>query len=159
MRENDEVAIKTTIISKKNNNKLTYIDELKGPRSLATDPDNKISSFTFLSGNTEKLNIDRKGPEGYQFVIDNIQLDSGQSLSFSYTARYKQTTPTAKIDVADQDLITQNKHKDTYPDITINSMDACVKNRWILFNTTAGNKTSYEQVYDDIQKDMNEYNS
>ncbi|MCX6825442.1 MAG: VCBS repeat-containing protein [candidate division SR1 bacterium] len=159
LRENDEVAIQTTIISKKNNNKLTYIDELKGPRSLATDPDNKISSFTLLSGDTNKLNIDRKGPEGYQFVIDNIQLDSGQSLSFSYTARYKQTTPTTKIDVADQDLITQNKHKDTYPDITINSMDACVKNRWILFNTTAGNKTSYEQVYDDIQKDMNEYNS
>ena len=91
--------------------------------------------------------------------MDNIQLNSGESLSFSYTVKYQQQTPTTKIDVADQDLLSQNKRKDTIPDITTNSTDSCVKSRWIFFNDKTGNKKSYEQVYDDIQKDMNDYNS
>lgn len=91
--------------------------------------------------------------------MDNIQLDSGESVSFSYKVKYQQPTSTTKIDIQDQDLITMNKRKDTFPDIIINAMDACVKSRWVLFNDKTGIKKSYEQVYDDIQKEMNEYTS
>lgn len=50
LRKDDEVVIKTTMISKANNNKLTYIEQLKGPRSIAKDTNNKITSFTFIKG-------------------------------------------------------------------------------------------------------------
>ena len=91
--------------------------------------------------------------------MDNIQLDSGESLSFSYKVKYQQSTATTKIDIQDQDLLTMNKRRDTFPGIIINAMDACVKSRWILFNEKIGDKKTYEQVYDDIQKEMDDYNS
>jgi len=52
LRQDDEVVIKTTIISKRNNNKLTYIDQLQGPRSVVKDDTNKISSLIFTTNNT-----------------------------------------------------------------------------------------------------------
>jgi|GEM_PF-1440554 len=103
--------------------------------------------------------MDWNTPEGYQFVVDNIQLGSGAAISFSYKVKYKADKSTINIDVGDQDLFKENKYKDKYADITINSTDACQKNRWILFNEKTGNKRSYKQVYDDIQKEMNDFSS
>ena len=91
--------------------------------------------------------------------MDNIQLASGAMLSFSYKVKFLAQTPTIKIDVQDQDLLKENKNKDTYPDITINSTDACQKNRRIFFNDKTGKKKTYEQVFDDIQSEINDYNS
>ena len=45
------------------------------------------------------------------------------------------------------------------PDITINSTDSCQKNRWIFFNQNIGNKKTYQQIYDNIQSEITEYNS
>lgn len=105
------------------------------------------------------MNIDRNGPEGYQFVLDNIQLNSGARLSFSYRVKYQAQKSVITIDVKDQDILKLEKYKDGYPDITMNSTDACQKNRWIFFNEKTGSKRTYEQVYDDIQSDINQYNS
>lgn len=95
--------------------------------------------------------------------MDNIQLNSGAKLSFSYTVTYQQVASTTMIDVKDQDLLKKEKYKDTspniYPDISIYSTDSCLKSRWILFNEKTGNKRTYEQVYDDMQQDINTYNS
>lgn len=159
LRQDDEVVIKTTIISKKNYNKLTYIDQLQWPRSIAKDDANKITSLLFTTDNTGWLLIDRNGPEWYQFVIDNIQLNSWEALSFSYKVKYQAQKSVINIDVQDEDLLKESKYKDGYPDIAINSTDACQKNRWIFFNDKVGNKRAYEQIYDDIQAEMNTYNS
>lgn len=91
--------------------------------------------------------------------MDNIQLNSGAKLSFSYTVTYQQQASTTTIDVEDQDLLKESKYKDEYPDIGIYSTDSCLKSRWILFNEKTGNKRTYEQVYDDMQEDINAYNS
>jgi len=103
--------------------------------------------------------MDRNGPEGYQFVIDNIQLNSGESLSFSYKVNYQAQKQAVTIDIQDTDLLKENKQKDGYPDIAINSTDSCQKNRWIFFNDRTGTKKTYEQIYDDIQAEINNYNS
>lgn len=159
LRQDDEVIIKTTIISKKSSNKLTYLDQLKWPRKIAKDDANKISSFVFNTNNTGSLVIDRNETEWYQFVMDNIRLNAGEVLSFSYKIIYQWQKNDVSIDVQDQDLIKAGKHKDTYADISVNSTDACQKNRRIFFNEKAGNKKTYEQIYDDIQSEINEYNS
>jgi len=92
--------------------------------------------------------------------MDNIQLNSGDVLSFSYRVRYQGQTSVVTIDdVKDQELLKENKHKDTYNDITVLMADPCQKNRWIFFNDKTGNKRTYEQVYDDIQSEINDYNS
>ena len=159
LRNNDKVVIQTTIVSKKNNNKLTYIDLLKWPRTIAKDSENKITSLVFTSWNTWSITIDRNGPEWYQFVMDNILLNSGQRLSFSYVVTYQQKA-TVNIDVGDQDLAKANKVKDTYEDIVINSStDPCQKGRRILFNDKTGNKRTYEEVFDDLQQTIDDYNS
>lgn len=80
-------------------------------------------------------------------------------MSFSYRVNYQAQKSVIAIDVQDQDLLKSEKYKDEYPDITINSTDACQKNRWIFFNDKTGNKRVYEQVYDDIQTEINQYNS
>ena len=159
LRQDDEVVIKTTIVSKKSNNKLTYIDQLQGPRTITTDDNKKITSLLFSTNNTWWLLIDRDDSEGYQFVIDNIQLNAGESLSFSYKAKYQDQKQVITIAVQDTDLIQQNKQKDTYPDIIINSTDSCQKNRRIFFNDKTGIKRTYEKIYDDIQTEINNYNS
>jgi hypothetical protein len=91
--------------------------------------------------------------------MDNIQLNSGDTLSFSYKVKYQAQKSLISISVKDDDLLKQEKYKDEYPDITINSTDACQKNRWMFFNDKTGNKRAYEQVYDDIQAEINQYNS
>jgi hypothetical protein len=97
-------------------------------------------------------------PTENQFVIDNIQLASGEILSFSYVAIYQEQSATT-IDVQDTDILKENKKKDGYPDIIINTTDACQKNRWLLFNEKTGIKKTYEQIYEDIQTEINDYNS
>ncbi len=91
--------------------------------------------------------------------MDNILLNSGQKLSFSYVVTYQQKA-TVNIDVGDQDLAKANKVKDTYEDIVINSStDPCQKGRRILFNDKTGNKRTYEEVFDDLQQTIDDYNS
>jgi len=90
--------------------------------------------------------------------MDNIQLDSGAILSFSYTVKYTAQNSVISMDVKDQDLLKEHKYKDTYADISVNMTDSCQKNRWIFFNEKVGDKRSYEQIYDDIQEEMNVYN-
>lgn len=91
--------------------------------------------------------------------MDNIQLDSGEKLSFSYRVKYQQPASAISIDVDDQDLLKEGKQKDTYPDIGISTTDACQKSRRIFFNDKTGNKRSYEQLFDDINKEMSDYDS
>ncbi|MEI6672324.1 MAG: hypothetical protein WCL02_02960 [bacterium] len=92
-------------------------------------------------------------------MMDNIQLNSGVALSFSYKVTYQSQKQAVTINVQDTDLIKSKKYKDGYPDILTNSTDSCQKNRWIFFNDKTGNKRTYEQMYDDIQTEINNYNS
>jgi len=91
--------------------------------------------------------------------MDNISLDSGEKLSFSYVVTY-QRIQTINVDIGDQDLAKADKEKDTYADIVSSSSgDPCQKGRRILFNNQIGNNRTYEDVFDDLQKDIDEYNS
>lgn len=90
--------------------------------------------------------------------MDNIVLYSGDRMSFSYLVKYQQQEVT-KIDVDDIDFEDENKVKDEYPEIIITSTDACQKGRRLLFNEKAGQKRTYEEFFDDIQKKIDAYYS
>jgi hypothetical protein len=66
--------------------------------------------------------------------------------------------PITAITVEDQDLLPQSKYKDTLPDIATNTTDSCQKNRRVYFNNGT-DKRKYDQVYDDIQAEIDAYNS
>jgi hypothetical protein len=70
-----------------------------------------------------------------------------------------ENTSVVTIDVKDQDLIKENKDKDSYPDISFQSTDPCQKGRRILFNEKTGQKRTYEEIFDDLQSEINTYNS
>lgn len=90
--------------------------------------------------------------------MDNITLNSGERLTFSYIVTYKQQ-PITSIDVQDMDLLEKNKSKDEIPDISFASTDPCQKGRRILFNEKTGTKRSYTGIFQDLQTTIDEYNS
>jgi hypothetical protein len=65
--------------------------------------------------------------------MDNIILNSGQRLTFSYIVTYKQQ-PITSIQVEDMDLLEKNISKDSIPDIRFASTDPCQKGTWTAFN-------------------------
>ena len=79
-------------------------------------------------------------------------------MSFSYTVTYQQQEVT-KIDVQDITFTDENKEKDEYPEIIITSTDPCQKGRRLLFNEKTGQKRIYEEFFDDIQAEIDEYYS
>jgi hypothetical protein len=91
--------------------------------------------------------------------MDNIQLRSGQKLSFSYQATYTQETALTKISVQDRDLLKQGKSKDGYVDIGIQSSDTCQKGERILFNENTRSHRTYEEIFNDIQAVIDSYTS
>jgi len=157
LQDGDSVAVQTTFIAMKNT-KLTYIDLLKWPREIVKNEEKKITSLVFTQGNTWNIDIDWNAPDGYQFTMDNIVLNSWQKLSFSYTVTYQQKEVT-KIDIDDIVFSDEDKEKDQYPEIIITSTDACQKGRRLLFNEKTGKKRSYEEFFDDIQAEIDEYYS
>lgn len=72
--------------------------------------------------------MDWNAPEGYQFVMDNITLNNGETIKFSYRLLYQGTNPVIKIEVEDFDYLPENKRKDAYPDIKIQTTSPCEKN-------------------------------
>jgi hypothetical protein len=92
-------------------------------------------------------------PPDYQLMLDNILLNSGESMKISYIVTYQQPALT-KINVQDEDLSDQGKPLDTYPDIAIQTSDSCLKTRWILRNNHQASQgyKKYIDVIDDIQQ-------
>jgi len=157
LQNKDQVLVKTTIISLKNNNKITYIDDIVWPRIVTKNPTGKLDWFYFKTWDkTSWLKIYRWPSEDYPFMIDNITLNNWESLNFYYKLTYQQPA-VSKIEIQDEDL-DKNK-KDNYLDIIINSNDACQKWRTILFNTKNKwqNNKEYQSVFDDVQDKMNNY--
>jgi hypothetical protein len=94
--------------------------------------------------------IYRNGNEDYLFAMDNIQLEKNQSLKISYDVVYR-GNQTTNIQV--KDIESGKKTTDGYPDISIQSTDACLKNKKILFNKKESSKNykSYEEYMENIQ--------
>jgi hypothetical protein len=60
-------------------------------------------------------------------MIDNITLNTNETLKFSYKILYQDTTPIIHIDVDHFDYLPENKTKDIYPDIKIQITSTCEK--------------------------------
>jgi hypothetical protein len=108
--------------------------------------------------NASAIQIAMEAGSDYQFMIDNISLDSGESIQFSYPVTYEQS-PLAKISVQDEDLYDQGKPLDTYPDIAISTSDPCLKTRLVLWNNHQSNQNykKYIDVTDNIQDTITDY--
>ena len=89
-------------------------------------------------------------------MIDDISLNNKQSIQLSYDIVYK-GIQTTTIQVEDKDNGTTVK--DGYPDISIQSTDACLKDRKILFNKKESSRSfkTYEEKTENIQSTINAY--
>lgn len=152
----DVVTITTTILWLKNNIQATYIDRLSWPWEILTDDQQKITSFVKKFGNFDEKNITWLEEDDLLFVLDAIDLDARQSLSFSYEVTYL-GEPTVSIEVKDVLFPDAKKKQDTYPDIIVFPLDSCKKYRRVFFNTASQNHRSYEEIYDNIQAKLDAY--
>ena len=132
--DGDQVKITTTILSLANNQKITYLDQLKGPREIKKDPDGKILSFLLTGDHTNGIQTSRDVGPDYQLMLDNIVLNANQSVQMSYIVNYQRPELT-KIKVEDKDLSSLGKPLDGYPDIIVQTSDPCIKSQWISRNT------------------------
>lgn len=156
LQDNDKVQVTITIVSLKDNNKITYADKISWPRAIQRNQNLEIPSLQITGVQQDTASIYRNNDEEYLFMIDDISLGKNQSLQISYDITYK-GTQTTTIQVEDKD--TSTIAKDGYPDIIIQSTDACLKNRKILFNKKENSKNfkTYEEKTEDIQSTINTY--
>lgn len=152
----DVVTITTTILSLKNWVQATYLDRLSWPWQIATDDDNRILSFVKKSWNFSTGDIVWTDSDAVLFVLDDISLNTRQSLSFSYDVVYL-WGPTVSIQVKDILFSDLRKKKDLYADIIVSPLDSCKKYRRVFFNTTNQSHRSYEEVFDNIQLKLDAY--
>jgi hypothetical protein len=113
---NDTIIATTHIVSTQNT-QATYIDQLRGPWEIPMDEDGNITDFSRGNLNADAT-IDFHIGNGYQFVLDNINLQAGKEITFSYPVTYK-ATQLITIDVLDTTA-------DGWLDITVTPIDACM---------------------------------
>jgi len=158
---NDKVLITTTILSLRNNNRLTYLDKLSGPRKIQKNENNEITSLLVTGTNANiihAMTINQNIGSDYQLMLDNIILQSNETVSFSYVVSYQQPV-LSTISVQDEDLSDQGKPLDGYPDIAIQTSDPCIKTRRVERNTHQSSQQfkAHQEVTDDIQQTANDY--
>ncbi|MEF2176074.1 MAG: FG-GAP-like repeat-containing protein [Candidatus Absconditabacteria bacterium] len=145
---------------------ITYLEKLRGPWSIAKG-EKTMDGFDVGSLPTDAI-INPNTSNGIQFMIDNIQLSKGDTITFSYLVVFK-GVQAVKIKLDDT-------NSDTYKDIIANPSDACLKTNWIneskdsgtgkrgisnntiLYNKTEKNiQTKYEQKESEINKKSQSY--
>lgn len=153
LKDGDQVKLTITILSLANNQKITYLDQLKWPREIRKDTDNKIVSRTLTGSHTNGIQTDRNVWSEYQVMVDNILLQTNETLTMSYIILYQEPALT-KIKIQDKDLSDVDIHKtsDWYPDIIIQTNDPCIKSQRISWNSKSHNKWYKEYV--DVIKDL-----
>lgn len=149
----DVVKIKTTIVWLKNNTKATYFDRIVWPWELKTDDENKIISFTKEYWNFDNIDISWFDNNDVLFVLDDINLNNRQSLSFSYEVTYKWESSVA-ISVSDVNFSDKKINKDDYLDIVVTPLDGCQKYRWLFLNNSSQIHRSYLEEFDNIEKKL-----
>lgn len=156
----DQVKITIHILSLEDNKKITYLEKLSGPREIKKDTNDKILSLLFTGSQTQHTQTSRDVWPDYQFMIDNIQLQTNQSVEISYVVNYQKPALT-KITVEDKDLSSLNKPIDGYPDIIVQTSDPCIKSQRISRNTRNHSKgyKEYQDLVKDLDTAMSDYTS
>lgn len=133
----------------------TFADSIEGPWIVETKNNGEILSFdygTLPDSITMHWNSDNSD---YQYIMDTIVLAANESVSYSYTLRYRWWTPMTMW----LEQIQDPDYDDTLWDITVQPQDACSKYAWEFLNqdNTNDNYRSYDERFVDIQAEMNSY--
>jgi hypothetical protein len=146
------VTVNVSLTAKKNTI-ATYLEQLLWPWEVIKNNDSTIAGFSRGTLPSSSI-IDWKIDNWFMFMIDNIPLSAGQTVTFSYPVRYK-PTKTTTIGVTDI-------NKDGWLDITTTPMDNCMtttvnylSNKWTSYaNTPITTSTSYTWWLDTLQNDI-----
>jgi hypothetical protein len=154
LRDNDKVRVIISIYSK-TDTKITFIDQIRGPRRIAKNTNGSIESFS--GGNLPiNTNIIRR-PENtdYDYIIDNIEINQGEIVQFSYILSYEGSTPMT-IDIVNK-ASSPDIQADIYPDISIQPQDACSKYMRVYYNTANSPYRNYTEQFVDLRSEIQSY--
>jgi hypothetical protein len=127
LKDGDKVSIQVHLIGLKAGTKITYIDQLKGPRTIPSDSQGKISGLSFSGDNVQQASISQSPNNAYEIIVDNLLLNANQKAIITYSAYYNAPEiSTIRIDTSTDT---------SYPSIIIESKDACLKDKQSLQNT------------------------
>ncbi|WP_213348475.1 FG-GAP repeat domain-containing protein [Candidatus Vampirococcus lugosii] len=85
----DEITVNINIVNKSNKTiKATYLENLMGPWSILRQEDDSIYGFDLGALNDDVV-IKRNNIQPYQFQIDNISLNPGETKTFSFPVIYQ----------------------------------------------------------------------
>jgi len=64
--------------------------------------------------------------DGYQYVLDNIVMSAGQTVSFTYEMEFEGGEMVT--------MAIRDENDDSYPDIIVQPVKSCLKARWSYMN-------------------------
>jgi len=130
--------------------KLTYFELLKGPRTVSSSSTLWVSTLNTWTLNDDAV-ISPLPDSEYLLVIDNIDMDWNDDVTFSYTVTYS-GWPLVRIDV---DQVSE----DEYPDIKVFPIDWCMQYRRDCINTNESAEVfrEYEEVERDLWATLDEF--
>jgi hypothetical protein len=154
--EKDDIIEVTVHIQANKRFSGAFGDKIQGPRNLMVDNNGLPESLTGLANKNLTLHGQ---DDNFSYLIDNIQLQAGGSLTYSYQLIYE-TIQTQAMSIENIDGTTYNINtipKDEYPDIKLQPQDGCIKYLKTFINTGKGAPKTYKEQDINLQKLIDDY--
>lgn len=154
--EKDDIIEVTVHIQAKKRFSGAFGDKIQGPRNMILDKEGIPETIKGVSNK----NLILHGPdENFSYLIDNIQLQAGWTLSYSYQLIYEniQTQEISIEDINGKDYKENSIQADGYPDIKLQPQDGCIKYLKTFINTSEEKHKSYKEQDINLQKLIDEY--
>lgn len=153
--EDEEVEI-TVHIQATTSTIITFADEIQWPWVLAKNADGSLVWFDGSTLPTNTKVIWDTANSNFAYMIDNLSIQAGQTISFSYKAQYLWGTPML-IDV--KHAKNSSNIADDYLDILVSPADSCAKFTRTFFNdlTSSNGYTSYDEVFANLWNEIADY--
>lgn len=170
--ENGDKVEVTVSINATQNFKWTFIDNIVGPRIIPLSWDmNMIENFWFTTWSISSEKVENElifhwDMDNARYMIDNLSLNSGDTVEINYWLYYDGDISTNQIEIIDVDgdkyskfggedgETLENRQKDGLKDIKVQPIDGCNKSLFVLFNNNQWDKKSYASEYIDLAKSL-----
>ena len=152
--EGEDVLI-TVHIKASEDTTMSFADQIRGPWIIPQHSDWSLGNFDYGTIPDDAEIVWNTENDGFVYLLDNVSLQSGDTISFSYVVQYVWGSPMI-IDVAKKE---RDWTTDNYPDIIVTPGDSCAKFSWTFYNdvNTSQSYRSYNETFENLWEEITNY--
>jgi len=152
--EDEEVLI-TVHIEANENTTITFADQIRGPWIIPQHSDWSLGDFDYGTIPEDAAIIRNTENDGFSYILDNVTVQAGETISFSYIVQYIWGSPMI-IDVTNK---AKDWVNDDYPDIVVTPGDSCAKFSWTFYNDGDAGQwyRTYNETFENLWEEINNY--